>query len=57
MMATDLRIGAGKGWEEAQYRGSRNLIIWESKNVETGAVRSCRWGTRSWMRVGTGERI
>ena len=30
MMATDLRIGAGKGWEEAQYRGSRNLIIWES---------------------------
>ena len=56
MMATDLRIGAGKGWEEAQYRGSRNLIIWESCRLER-SEKLHGGGTRSWMRVGTGERI
>ena len=45
MMATDLRIGAGKGWEEAQYRGSRNLIIWESENLaDWSGPRSCTVG-------------
>jgi len=33
MIATDLRIQAGKGWNIAQYEGSRDLIIWESLNL------------------------
>lgn len=33
LIATDLRIGAGKGWGAAQYQGSKNLIIWESKDL------------------------
>ena len=28
LIATDLRIASGKGWEVAQYAGSRDLIIW-----------------------------
>ncbi len=30
LIATDLRIEAGKGWEAASGAGSRNLIVWES---------------------------
>lgn len=33
LMATDLRIGAGKGWHTAQYAGSRDLIVWESSDL------------------------
>lgn len=33
LIATDLRIGAGKGWEQAQYAASRDLIVWESENL------------------------
>ena len=33
IIATDLRIEAGKGWEVAQYQGSRNMIIWKSKDL------------------------
>lgn len=33
LIATDLRIEAGKGWQAAQYEGSRDLIIWESKDL------------------------
>ncbi len=41
LIATDLRIEAGKGWEAAQYEGSRDLIIWESKDlVHWGRERS-----------------
>jgi len=43
LIATDLCIGAGKGWDTAQYRGSKNLIIWESKNlVQWSEPRSCK---------------
>lgn len=33
MIATDLRIEAGKGWDVAQYDGSRDLIVWESEDL------------------------
>ncbi|MGF7144287.1 hypothetical protein HNQ56_002718 [Anaerotaenia torta] len=42
LIATDLRIGTGKGWDTAQYRGSRDLIIWESKDlVHWSEARAC----------------
>lgn len=33
LIATDLRIGAGKGWGVAQHSGSRDLIVWESSDL------------------------
>lgn len=33
LIATDLRIQSGKGWEWAQYSASRDLIIWESADL------------------------
>jgi hypothetical protein len=30
IIATDLRIARGKGWDAAQYNGSKYIIIWES---------------------------
>lgn len=33
IIATDLRIEAGKGWGAAQFDGSRDIIIWESDNL------------------------
>ena len=33
IIATDLRIEAGKGWDTAQHAGSRNLIVWQSDNM------------------------
>lgn len=33
LIATDLRIGAGKGWQVAQYEGSRDIIVWTSENL------------------------
>lgn len=33
IIATDLRIEAGKGWEAAQKAGSRNLVVWESGDL------------------------
>lgn len=33
LIATDLRIEAGKGWEVAQYQGSRDLLVWESEDL------------------------
>lgn len=45
LIATDLRIGAGKGWEQAQYAASKDLIVWESENlIQWSAPRSCRVG-------------
>ena len=32
IIATDLRIEAGKGWTAAQEEGSRNLLGWESED-------------------------
>lgn len=33
IIATDLRIEAGKGWEAAQKEGSRHIIVWESDDL------------------------
>jgi len=33
IIATDLRIEAGKGWGVAQYEGSRDLLVWESNDL------------------------
>lgn len=45
LMATDLRIEAGKGWKAAQYEGSRDMIVWESADlVHWGQERSIRLG-------------
>lgn len=45
LMATDLRIAAGKGWTAAQYEGSRDMIVWESKDlVHWEKERSVRLG-------------
>lgn len=45
LIATDLRIGAGKGWDVAQYSGSRDLIVWESSDlVHWSEERACTVG-------------
>lgn len=45
LIATDLRIEAGEGWEKAQYQGSRDLIVWESEDlVHWGKERACTVG-------------
>lgn len=33
LIATDLRIEAGKGWDTAQYGGSRDIMVWESADL------------------------
>lgn len=33
LIATDLRIEAGNGWDQAQEAGSRDLIVWETKDL------------------------
>ncbi len=33
LIATDLRIANGKGWEVAQYEGSKKMLIWESDDL------------------------
>lgn len=33
IIATDLRIANGKGWDAAQYKGSTQMIIWTSEDL------------------------
>lgn len=33
ILATDLRIASGKGWDTAMHRGSTKLVIWESTDL------------------------
>lgn len=45
LIATDLRIEAGKGWTAAQENGSRSIIVWETKDfVHWTKERSCEVG-------------
>ena len=45
LIATDLRIEAGEGWEAAQERGSRSLIVWETEDLlHWSKERSCEVG-------------
>lgn len=43
LIATDLRIEAGKGWKAAQESGSQDLIVWESEDlIHWSEERSCK---------------
>lgn len=45
LLATDERIASGRGWEDAQENGSRDIIVWETQDlVHWSAERSCRVG-------------
>lgn len=45
LIATDLRIEAGRGWKDAQENGSRSIIVWETKDlVHWSKERSCEIG-------------
>lgn len=33
LIATDLRIEAGKGWKDAQENGSRSIIVWKTEDL------------------------
>lgn len=45
LIATDLRIEAGNGWEKAQEEGSRDLIVWETRDMVCWSrERACRVG-------------
>lgn len=45
LIATDLRIEAGNGWTAAQEKGSRMLIVWETKDmVHWSGERACTVG-------------
>lgn len=33
LIATDLRIEAGRGWEDARENGSKSIIIWETEDL------------------------
>lgn len=48
LLATDLCIGNGTSWENAQYAGSRDLILWESDDlVHWGSERAITLGTQN----------
>ncbi|GLX66152.1 glycoside hydrolase family 43 protein [Paenibacillus glycanilyticus] len=67
IIATDLRIASGKGWDVAQHRGSRSIIVWESSDlVNWSKERSveidlpeagCVWAPESIFDEGTGEQL
>ena len=45
LIATDLRIEAGNGWKAASEKGSRDLIVWETKDlVHWSKERGCTVG-------------
>ncbi|MDE7202863.1 MAG: glycoside hydrolase family 43 protein [Lachnospiraceae bacterium] len=45
LIATDLRIEAGRGWKDAQENGSRSIIVWETEDlVHWTKERSCEVG-------------
>ena len=47
LIATDLRIANGKGWDVAQYAGSKSLLIWESEDlINWTKVRSVEIGVK-----------
>jgi hypothetical protein len=33
LLATDLRIASGKGWDAAMHRGSTRIVVWESADL------------------------
>ncbi|NLY43957.1 MAG: family 43 glycosylhydrolase [Clostridiaceae bacterium] len=69
MLATDLRIASGKGWDVAQFSGSTSLVVWESTdlvnwsaprliNVAGSIYRAgCAWAPEAIYDERTGEYI
>lgn len=45
LVATDLRIANGNGWDAAQYNGSRAMLVWETNDL-------CKWGEPRLVEVG-----
>lgn len=33
LIATDLKVGRNGSWKEAEYKGSKNIIVWESSDL------------------------
>lgn len=48
IIATDLRIQAGKGWEAAQYNASKSIVVWESEDL-------IHWSKEKLVEVGIKE--
>ncbi len=47
LIATDLRIEAGKGWHCAEHEGSRDLMVWETEDLtHWEGPWACRVGCR-----------
>lgn len=45
IIATDLRAASGQGWQEAKRFGSRDLLVWESRDlIKWSEVRQCTVG-------------
>ncbi|MDL4839188.1 family 43 glycosylhydrolase [Aquibacillus rhizosphaerae] len=67
LIATDLRIASGKGWDVAQRSGSKSIIVWEStdlvnwsepRKVEVGLPNAgCVWAPEAIYDEETGEYI
>lgn len=41
LIATDLRIEAGKGWKDAQENGSRSIIVWKTEDLVHWTKEQC----------------
>lgn len=68
LIATDLKINGGNGWEAAQNRGSQSLMVWESTDlvnwseqrmVEVSAdiEAGCTWAPEATYDPATGEYV
>lgn len=69
ILATDLRIASGRGWDAARFRGSHSLIFWESDDLihwsepwsveVSGAVpdAGCTWAPEAIYDDATGEYV
>ena len=68
MIATDLCIGSGTSWSDAQRAGSQAIMVWESEDlvnwsdqrmvtVSAGIEAGCTWAPESFYDEKTGEYI
>ncbi len=68
MIATDLQIAAGNGWDAAQKAGSQAIMVWESEDlINWGAQRmvtvskeidaGCTWAPEAFYDEQTGEYV
>ena len=68
IIATDLKINGGNGWDAAQTKGSQSLLVWESKDlIDWGEPRlvpvsasieaGCTWAPEATYDEKTGEYV